>query len=207
MSPICFRRFISGIASARLRDPHLPRSRRDFSTTLTTTAFDRSSSGWFAAPACTATAEGHQTTRSGSSISRTAPHPAAWSSTSSLLQRSCSHPSARSYSAVGRAGTIALGLGSADAIGKAIARRIPPASSCMTTAQPGRTSSPPRPAGQLLAWRCASALGGASQGRPARMQSCGQRRAATIGVIQMSPLRSSRKSYRQDERNHPVRGA
>ena len=26
-------------------------------------------------------------------ISRTAPHPAAWSSTSSLLQRSCSHPS------------------------------------------------------------------------------------------------------------------
>ena len=27
MSPICFRRFISGIACARLRDPHLPRSK------------------------------------------------------------------------------------------------------------------------------------------------------------------------------------
>ena len=63
--------------------------------------------------------------------------------------------SARSYSAVGRGGTIALGLrGPADAIGKAIARRMPPASSCMTTAQPGRTSSPPRPARRLLAWHC-----------------------------------------------------
>ena len=62
--------------------------------------------------------------------------------------------SARSYSAVGRGGTIALGLrGPADAIGKAIARRMPPASSCMTTAQPGRTSSPPRPARRLLAWQ------------------------------------------------------
>jgi hypothetical protein len=48
------------------------------------------------------------------------------------------------------------------------------------------TSQPPL----ALAWRCASALGGASEGRPARMQSCGQRRAATIGVIQMSPNRS-----------------
>ena len=61
---------------------------------------------------------------------------------------------ARSYSAVGRGGTIALGLrGPADAIEKAIARRMPPASSCMTTAQPGRTSSPPRPARRLLAWQ------------------------------------------------------
>jgi hypothetical protein len=42
--------------------------------------------------------------------------------------------------------------GPADAIGKAIARRVPPASSCMTTAQPGRTSSPPRPARPLLPW-------------------------------------------------------
>ena len=59
--------------------------------------------------------------------------------------------SARSYSAVGRGG-IALGLrGPADAIGKAIARRMPPASSCMSTAQPGRISSPPRPARRLLA--------------------------------------------------------
>ena len=46
-------------ACARLRDPHLPRSRRDFPPTLTTTALDRSSSGWFAASACTAAAEGH----------------------------------------------------------------------------------------------------------------------------------------------------
>ena len=62
--------------------------------------------------------------------------------------------SARSHSAVRRGGTIALGLrGPADAIGKAIARRMPPASSCMTTAQPGRTSSPPRPARRLLAWQ------------------------------------------------------
>jgi hypothetical protein len=29
----------------------------------------------------------------------------------------------------------------------------------------------------------------ASEDRPARMQSCGERRAATIGVIQMSPTR------------------
>jgi hypothetical protein len=36
-------------------------------------------------------------------------------------------------------------------------------------------------------WHCASALGGASGGQPGRMQLCGQRRAATIGVIQMSP--------------------
>ena len=63
------------------------------------------------------------------------------------------HP-ARSHSAVGRGETIALGLrGPADAIGKAIARRMPAASSCMTTAQPGRTSSPPRPARRLLAWQ------------------------------------------------------
>jgi hypothetical protein len=49
-----------------------------------------------------------------------------------------------------------LVLGSSDAIGKAIARRIPPASSCPTTAQPGLCSRPPRPAGQLLAWRTSS---------------------------------------------------
>ena len=35
---------------------------------------------------------------------------------------------------------------------------VPPASSCMTTAQPGRTSSPPRQAGRLLAWRSARAV-------------------------------------------------
>ena len=65
---------------------------------------------------------------------------------------------------VGRGGTIALGLrGPADAIGKAIVRRMPPASSCMTTAQPGRTSSPPRPARRLLAWHCASAARAAAR--------------------------------------------
>jgi len=96
MPPICFRRFNSGslplafvIHTCRAQDATFP-------TTLTTTALNRSSSGWFAASACTATAKGHQTTRSGSSISRTAPHPAAWSPTSSLLQRSCSHPSGHS---------------------------------------------------------------------------------------------------------------
>jgi hypothetical protein len=41
----------------------------------------------------------------------------------------------------------------------------------------------------LLPWHCASAVGGTSAGPPARRQSCGQRRAATIGVIQMSPKR------------------
>jgi hypothetical protein len=46
---------------------------------------------------------------------------------------------------------------------------------------------PARAARQLNAWHCGSALGSASQVRPARMQSCGPRRAATIGVIQMSP--------------------
>jgi hypothetical protein len=43
----------------------------------------------------------------------------------------------------------------------------------------------------LRPWHCASALRGASEGRPARLQSCRQRLAATIGVIQMSPMRSS----------------
>jgi hypothetical protein len=78
-------------ACARLRDPHLPRSGATSPTTLTTTALDRGSSGWFAASACTATAEGRQASTPGSSISCTAPHPVIWSSTSSLLQRSCSH--------------------------------------------------------------------------------------------------------------------
>jgi hypothetical protein len=96
MPSISFRRFLSSslalafvIHTCRAHGATSP-------TTLTTTALDRSSSGWFAASACTATAEGHQTTRSGSSISRTAPHPAAWTSTSSLLQRSCSHHRAES---------------------------------------------------------------------------------------------------------------
>jgi hypothetical protein len=72
-------------AFARLRDPHLPRSRRDFSATLTTPALDRRSSRWFGASPCRAAPEGQ------TSISCTAPHPVIWSSTSSLLQRSWSH--------------------------------------------------------------------------------------------------------------------
>jgi hypothetical protein len=63
-------------------------------------------------------------------------------------------------------------MGSQNAQGQAIAPRI-------------SSSQPPL----ALAWRCASALGGAFEGRPGRMRSCGQRRAATIGVIQMSPMR------------------
>ena len=62
MSPKLLTTLHQWFARARLRDPHLPRSKtRLFPTTLTTTALDRSSSGWFAASACTATAEGHQT--------------------------------------------------------------------------------------------------------------------------------------------------
>ena len=98
-SPISFRHFISGSLSLAFLTHTCRAHGATFPTTLTTTALDRSSSGWFAASACTATAEGHQTTRPGSSISRTAPHPAAWSSTSSLLQRSCSHLCAESNSA------------------------------------------------------------------------------------------------------------
>jgi len=66
----------------RLRSPSCSTPaalKRDFSATLTTTALDRSSSRWFAASTCTATAEGHQATTPGSSISCTAPHPVIWS--------------------------------------------------------------------------------------------------------------------------------
>jgi hypothetical protein len=80
---------------------------------------------------------------------------------SPLLSARCNH-------AHGRGETIALGLGSADAIGKAIARRIPPASSCMTTAQPGLCSRPPSPAGQLLAWRSNRGASGRPNGRSDR---------------------------------------
>jgi hypothetical protein len=96
MPPILFRHLISG-SLALAFVIHTCRARSaTFPATLTTTALDRGSSGWFAAPACTAAAEGHQTRRPGSSISCTAPHPVIWSSTSSLLQRSCSHQSSRS---------------------------------------------------------------------------------------------------------------
>ncbi len=46
----------------RLRDPYLTRSNgMPFPTTLTTTALDRSSSGWFAAFSCKTATEGHRT--------------------------------------------------------------------------------------------------------------------------------------------------
>jgi len=74
-----------------------------------------------------------------------------------------------------------LGLwGPADAIGKAIARRVPPASSCMSTTQPGRTSSPPRRAGRLLAWRTSS------------LKSDESSSAATAGNFVRSGLRTVR---------------
>jgi hypothetical protein len=50
--------------------------------TLTTTALDRSSSGWFAASPCKATAEDHLPQRAGPSISDAAPHQSVRPSTS-----------------------------------------------------------------------------------------------------------------------------
>src|SRR5947209_18366307 len=61
MPSLRFRRLIGGIAFARLRDPHLTRSRRAFSATLSTPALDRRTSRWFTASPCRATAKGHQT--------------------------------------------------------------------------------------------------------------------------------------------------
>jgi hypothetical protein len=52
---------------------------------------------------------------------------------------------------------------------------------------PGEAAVPLGAARLLSAWHCASGLGGASERRPPRVQSCGQRRDATIDVIQMSP--------------------
>ena len=53
--------------------------------------------------------------------------------------------------------------------------------------------------------QCASALGGGSEGQPARMQLCGQRQAATIGVIQMSPLHNSAVGSSRSESARPAR--
>ena len=47
-----------GFGCTRLHDPHLTRSRRAFSVTLTTPALDRRSSRRFVATTCTATTEG-----------------------------------------------------------------------------------------------------------------------------------------------------
>jgi len=89
-----------------------------FPPTLTTTALDRSSSGWFAASACTAAAEGHQATTPDSSISCTTPHSESGSSTSSLLQRSW-HTSGRI--------AIALPLGTFPNTGPGDGRLLAPA--------------------------------------------------------------------------------
>ncbi len=62
------------IAHARLLGPHLTRSKRAFSATLSTPALDRRTSRWFAASPCRATAEAHQPTSADPSISDAAPH-------------------------------------------------------------------------------------------------------------------------------------
>jgi hypothetical protein len=71
--PNVFRHVISGSLAFAFLTRTCRAQGATFPTTLTTTALDRSSSGWFAASACTATAEGHQANRPGSSISCTAP--------------------------------------------------------------------------------------------------------------------------------------
>jgi hypothetical protein len=60
-----FRHVISGSLALAFAIHTCRAQRRDFPATLTTTALDRSSSGWFAASACTATAERHQTQKAG----------------------------------------------------------------------------------------------------------------------------------------------
>ena len=116
---------------------------------------------------------------------------------SPLLSARCDH-------AHGRAGTIALGEGSADAIGKAIARRMPPASSCMTTAQPGRTSSPPRPAGRLLAWQRHSEPGPAARAEavvaPPGTNRPGCARSRQAPSLLSSRFRASRVTFVRGQR-------
>lgn len=59
---------------------------------------------------------------------------------------------------------------------------------------------------RMESWRCTAAVGGAFEGWPARMQSCGQHRAATIGVTQMSPKEQSVLPSPGRESNHPRAG-
>ena len=65
-----------------------------------------------------------------------------------------------------------------------------------------RYADPPS-SSRVVSWHCAIALDGASEGRPARMQSCGARRAATIGVIQMSAMESRAGHRRKGECDRP----
>jgi hypothetical protein len=60
------------------------------------------------------------------------------------------------------------------------------------------------PVARSRSWHCASALGGASRGQPARLQSSGQRGAATIGVIQMSPKRKPARDRHRDRSDRPL---
>ena len=71
--------------------------------------------------------------------------------------------SAQRHNEGGQDGTIAPGCGSAGASVKAGARRMPPTSTCVITAQPGRCSSPTRPAGLLPAWQSHSDAGVAAR--------------------------------------------
>jgi hypothetical protein len=57
---VVFRHVISGSLALAFVIHTCRAHRPDFPTTLTTTALDRSRSGWFTASACTAAAEGHQ---------------------------------------------------------------------------------------------------------------------------------------------------
>ena len=78
MPSICFRRFISGSLALAFVIHTCRAHGATFPTTLTTTALDRSSSGWFTASACTTAAEGHRPNSSGSSPgSRRESHPPA----------------------------------------------------------------------------------------------------------------------------------
>ena len=61
-STVSFRHFISGSLSFAFLTRTWRAHGTPFPTTLTTTALDRSSSGWFAASACTTTAKGHPAT-------------------------------------------------------------------------------------------------------------------------------------------------
>ena len=84
-------------ACARLRDPYLPRSRaRLFPRRSPPRLLTAAARGGLRPPPARRPRRATQPYRPSSSISCTAPHPAAWSSTSSLLQRSCSHLSAPS---------------------------------------------------------------------------------------------------------------
>jgi hypothetical protein len=81
---------------AHTKDPWRRREIECVRMALTTTALDRSSSRWFAASACTTTAEGHPAIPTALLHLLHSTASAAWSSTSSLLPHSCSNLRAES---------------------------------------------------------------------------------------------------------------